>query len=70
MNTLTLKEKKDLFLKVARQVKKRGVEGEQFIDGVYNEIERLYDVWFPCVGFTWNEQKDFDDHFNKWVKEI
>ena len=70
MKKLTLKEKKELFLKIAKEVKAKGIDGEEFIDEVYNEIERLYDVWYPFTGFTWNDQMEFDNNFNKWIKEL
>lgn len=67
---LSIKEKKELFVKICKQEKAKGTEGEEFLDAVYNEIERIYDGWDMWHGLTWNEQKEFDDHCNQWLKEI
>jgi len=67
---LTLKEKKALFLRICGAFKKSGLEGEEFLDAVYNEIEKQYDAMDPEYGLTMNEQWEFDKHCNKWLKEI
>lgn len=67
---LRMSDKKELFVKICKQEKEKGKVGEEFLDAVYNEIERLYDVWDPLNGLTWNEQKEFDEHCNQWLKEI
>lgn len=70
MIKLTMKEKKELFQKTCRQMKQKGLEGEEFLDAVYNRIEELYDGWDRLNGLTWNEQMEFDDHCNQWLKEL
>lgn len=67
---LSMKEKKELFQKICKQMKAKGLDGEYFLDAVYKELERLYDEWDVWNGLSWNEQHDFDDHCNQWLKEL